>query len=219
MLHPRPIRRRATSEPLAVTQRAAARLLLALMVLAGAACAARQARPQADAAPAPVSVPAEGLELIDEAQLRRRLAVFAADSMEGRRAGTTGGDRAAAYLARELRGLGVETVGGQGSFLHRFAIEDGGSEAIGDSTQNVVGWIAGSDPALAGQIVAIGAHYDGLGIGPAVDGDSIYNGADDDGTGSMALLELAEALTRGPRPRRSILIAFHGGEEAGLLGS
>ncbi|MFN2433358.1 MAG: M28 family metallopeptidase [Gemmatimonadota bacterium] len=88
-----------------------------------------------------------------------------------------------------------------------------------DSSQNVVGLIRGSDPALAGQVVAIGAHFDHVGVGVPVGGDSIYNGADDDGSGTVALLEVAEALARGPTPRRSVLIAFHGAEEQGLLGS
>jgi Zn-dependent M28 family amino/carboxypeptidase len=72
---------------------------------------------------------------------------------------------------------------------------------------------------LKNEYVAIGAHYDHVGIGRAVAGDSIYNGADDDGSGTVAVLAIAEAFARGPRPKRSILFVWHAGEEHGLWGS
>jgi Zn-dependent M28 family amino/carboxypeptidase len=84
---------------------------------------------------------------------------------------------------------------------------------------NVVGVVRGSDPALRQSYVAYGAHYDHIGIQPAVGGDSIANGADDDGSGSTALLALARAFQQGPRPRRSVLFVWHTGEEKGLFGS
>jgi len=86
------------------------------------------------------------------------------------------------------------------------------------STQNVVAILEGSDPALKSEYVAIGAHYDHLGIG-AGQRHQIYHGADDDGSGTVAVLALAEAFARGPRPRRSILFIWHTGEEKGLWGS
>ncbi len=88
------------------------------------------------------------------------------------------------------------------------------------STQNVVAVFEGSDPVLKNEYVALGAHYDHVGIGPAVNGDSIYNGADDDGSGTIALLAMAEALARATtRPKRSVLFVWHAGEEKGLWGS
>ena len=87
-------------------------------------------------------------------------------------------------------------------------------------TQNVVAVWEGSDPVLKNEYVAIGAHYDHVGIGNAVNGDVIYNGADDDGSGTTALLVMAEALARAKqRPKRSILFVWHCGEEKGLWGS
>ena len=86
-------------------------------------------------------------------------------------------------------------------------------------TQNVVGIVEGSDPERAGEYVALGAHYDHVGIGNPVDGDAIYNGADDDGSGTTALLALAEAFAGGERPRRSLLFVWHTGEEVGMWGS
>jgi Zn-dependent M28 family amino/carboxypeptidase len=98
-------------------------------------------------------------------------------------------------------------------------------------TQNVVAVIEGSDKKLKNEFVAIGAHYDHVGTGPAGsngrfparDGgknDIIYNGADDDGSGTVSLLAMAEALIRAPRrPKRSVLFVWHCGEEKGLWGS
>lgn len=86
-------------------------------------------------------------------------------------------------------------------------------------TQNVVAILEGSDAKLKKEYVAIGAHYDHVGIGAAAQGDSIYNGADDDGSGTVAVLAMAEAFSRGPRPKRSLLFVWHCGEEKGLWGS
>ena len=92
------------------------------------------------------------------------------------------------------------------------------TETVG--TQNVVAVWEGSDPVLKDEYVAIGAHYDHVGIGIPINGDSIFNGADDDGSGTTALLAMAEALSRtNPRPRRSTLFVWHCGEEKGLWGS
>jgi Zn-dependent M28 family amino/carboxypeptidase len=86
-------------------------------------------------------------------------------------------------------------------------------------TQNVVATLEGSDPTLKNEYVAIGAHYDHVGIGTPVNGDPIYNGADDDGSGTVSVLALADAFSHGPRPKRSILFIWHAGEEKGLWGS
>jgi Peptidase family M28 len=88
------------------------------------------------------------------------------------------------------------------------------------ASYNVVAILRGSDPALSGSYVALGAHLDHIGVQPPLRGDSIANGADDDGSGSMALVSIARALAASPaRPRRSILFVWHTGEEAGMLGS
>lgn len=84
---------------------------------------------------------------------------------------------------------------------------------------NVVAIARGSDPALRSTYVAFGAHYDHIGITPGTSGDSISNGADDDGSGSVTLLAIARAWVQGPRPKRSGLFVWHIGEEKGLFGS
>ena len=88
-------------------------------------------------------------------------------------------------------------------------------------TQNVVAVWEGSDPVLKAEYVALGAHYDHVGTGcrPTPE-DRICNGADDDGSGTTAMLSMAEALAKAPvRPKRSILFVWHCGEEKGLWGS
>jgi Zn-dependent M28 family amino/carboxypeptidase len=98
------------------------------------------------------------------------------------------------------------------------------NETLG--TQNVVGIWEGSDPTLKDEYIAVGAHYDhvGNGTGPGqctpIGADTICNGADDDGSGTTALLAMAEALGHtSPRPKRSVLFVWHCGEEKGLWGS
>ncbi|MCA1562540.1 MAG: M20/M25/M40 family metallo-hydrolase [Acidobacteria bacterium] len=95
-------------------------------------------------------------------------------------------------------------------------------------TWNAMGRIAGSDPAAARDVILLTAHLDHLGnrapAGGAAAGtpaatDTIYNGADDDASGSVAVLELAEALARGPRPKRTIIFTWFGSEEAGGYGA
>lgn len=87
-------------------------------------------------------------------------------------------------------------------------------------SMNVVARLQGSDPKLRGEYVVYTAHLDHLGIGEPVNGDSIYNGALDNASGSACLLEIARAFSQmKPRPRRSILFVSVTGEEEGLLGS
>jgi hypothetical protein len=88
-------------------------------------------------------------------------------------------------------------------------------------TQNVAAVWEGGDPVLKNEYVAIGAHYDHVGTNPNAPGpDKIWNGADDDGSGTVAVLSIAEALAKGAkRPKRSTLFVWHAGEEKGLWGS
>src|SRR5690606_17616185 len=90
-------------------------------------------------------------------------------------------------------------------------------------TENVLAFIEGSDPALKDEVIVLSSHYDHVGMDPLAAGDGIYNGADDDGSGTVAILEMAEAFVQAKRdghgPRRSILFLNVSGEEKGLLGS
>ena len=87
-------------------------------------------------------------------------------------------------------------------------------------SENVVGIVRGSDPKLRAEYVALSAHWDHLGIGPAVNGDSIYNGASDNASGVADMLAVARAAAAAsPKPKRSLLFVFVTAEESGLLGS
>lgn len=96
-------------------------------------------------------------------------------------------------------------------------------EAYTATTENVLAFIEGSDPVLKDEVVIISSHYDHIGIDRSAVGDQINNGADDDGSGTVATLEIAEAFMKAKRdqmgPRRSILFLNVSGEEKGLLGS
>ncbi|MBC8065534.1 MAG: M28 family peptidase [Chlorobia bacterium] len=86
-------------------------------------------------------------------------------------------------------------------------------------TRNVVAIVRGSDPKLKSEYVAIGSHYDHVGMAGGEQPDRIYNGADDDGSGTVAMIEMAHALASGPKPKRSVIFVWHAAEEKGLWGS
>jgi hypothetical protein len=122
----------------------------------------------------------------------------------------------------------ASAYGNAGETLPSFAVGAGKNASVSimptretASTQNVVALFEGSDPKLKNEMVAIGAHYDHVGMNPNAQGkDKIWNGADDDGSGTVSILGMAEALAKSPRrPKRSILFVWHCGEEKGLWGS
>ena len=108
----------------------------------------------------------------------------------------------------------------QGSVV---GVEAGVSPAQRTQTWNAVGRLRGSDPGASSDVILLSAHLDHVGNRAARDGstgaDTIYNGADDDASGTVAVLELARVLAMGPRPKRTIVFAFFGSEEAGGFGS
>lgn len=123
---------------------------------------------------------------------------------------------------------GEAVVGGADKFesktafdINKNAVIDAKAKVETKWTQNVVALWEGSDPVLKKEMVAIGAHYDHEGMNPNAPGpDKIWNGADDDGSGTVAVLSIAEALAHsGVKPKRSILFVWHCGEEKGLWGS
>lgn len=93
------------------------------------------------------------------------------------------------------------------------------SEPQTSHTWNVVAKLAGTDPAHKNEVILLTAHLDHLGVAAPVNGDAIYNGADDDASGSTAVLELARVLATRAKPRRTVIFAWFGSEEMGGLGS
>jgi Zn-dependent M28 family amino/carboxypeptidase len=166
--------------------------------------------------------------------VREIVSVLAADSMEGRRTGTSGSARAARFLAERMGSYGLEP-GGDGGYFQQVRYQAvpgpegeqlrlGGTNA-GDSVPgrpvsdvNVIGLVRGSDPELRKEAVVLGAHFDHVGIGKPVAGDSIYNGADDDASGVATVLAAARALAKAP-PRRTVIFLLTSGEEQGVLGT
>jgi hypothetical protein len=100
------------------------------------------------------------------------------------------------------------------------SLRQGGPVERPVKVRNVAGMLRGSDPELKDSFVLVTAHYDHLGIGQPVDGDAIYNGANDDGSGTVSVIEIASALAAlKERPKRSIVFLTFFGEEKGLRGS
>lgn len=211
-----------------------AALLLAL--LAVPAC--HSAGPAASGTLRPVAADTPGTE----ARLRADVAYLADDAREGRETGTAGNDSSAAYLARRYAQLGVasplpgadaaacrssaSTPACTAGYLQPFAAHsaaDAHSGRPARPTQNVVAMVPGTDAALRGQLLVIGAHFDHLGRSTdgALDpqaGNAIRNGADDNASGTAAVLELARRFAARPA-RRSVLFVNFSAEELGLLGS
>ena len=188
----------------------------ACIVLHG--CARIAARTNAAASPAGVARQA------DASAITADIAYLASDRLEGRGTGTPGNDSAAAYIARRFASLGLRSF--DSSFEQRFVARP--LAAHNESprslpTQNVVALLAGTDPRLRGQLVVVGAHFDHLGRSTegALDPDRknvIRRGADDNASGTAAVLELARLFAAAPA-KRSLLFVTFSGEEMGLLGS
>ena len=182
--------------------------------------------------------------LDDSAQINADITYLASDALEGRGTGTPGNDSAAAYIARLYTSLklapATAPTGREGCpseftegfrcsppYEQRFFATSVAAAHAGLSsslpTQNVVAVIPGSDPALAKEYVVVGAHFDHLGRNAfnSMDPDSgttIRHGADDNASGTAAVMELARLFAKRPT-KRSILLVNVSGEELGLLGS
>lgn len=143
---------------------------------------------------------------------------MAHDSMRGRATPSPELDAVAEWIGREFAEMGLTPAGDDGTFIQRFPLPNGQA----GTAPNVVGLLPGSDPALRDEYVVYSAHMDHVGVGPPTlaSPDSIYNGADDDASGTATVMEVAEALASlDPAPRRSFLFVLVSGEERGLWGS
>ena len=100
-------------------------------------------------------------------------------------------------------------------------VEFGGATEASDgsATWNAIGVLKGSDPRLAAEVIMLSAHLDHLGVNETLTGDKIFNGADDDASGCVAVLEMARVLASGKRPKRTIYFVCFGSEERGGFGS
>ena len=182
-------------------------------------------------------------------RLRTHVTYLASDALEGRRTGTLGAQRAAQYIAKEFKQLGLQpgirnANGAKGKdkaktylqyfpYVPRAASPHGVSPHASPQTDvvkpevpsaNVIGILEGSDPVLKNEAILIGAHYDHLGRGGsgslAQREGGIHHGADDNASGVAGIIELARTITtQRPKPRRTLVFIAFSGEEEGLLGS
>ncbi len=141
--------------------------------------------------------------------IMQRLSALSADSMEGRRAGSVGSARARAWIVGELENMGVPPAGESYTTRVTLSPRGGSTDTIG---ANIVAKISGTRG--SGPILVLSAHYDHLGIRNG----EVFNGADDDASGCVALLTIAERLIKN-RPLHDVVIAFFDAEESGMVGS
>ena len=163
--------------------------------------------------------PIKYMNTITAGELKTHLYIVAADSMEGRDTGSKGQKKAGAYLISQYIKNNIPFPKGATDYYQRIPaayLNKKYGEKLGDS-ENIWAYIEGSEK--PDEVLVISAHYDHVGI---KNGD-VYNGADDDGSGTVALLEIAQAFEiakkEGHGPKRSILFLHMTGEEHGLHGS
>ena len=157
-------------------------------------------------------------ESIKADELKKNLMVIASDEMEGRQTGSEGQKKAGVYMIDYYKNIGVSYPKALGSYYQKVPKEALKSRRgeLPDS-ENILAFIEGTEKPE--EIIVISAHYDHVGTNNGV----VYNGADDDGSGTVAVMEIAEAFQQakksGKGPKRSILFLHVTGEEHGLLGS
>jgi hypothetical protein len=164
-------------------------------------------------------VPAERARPFTADRFRGHVSYLASDGLGGREVGTTGSARAAAYIARQFRALGLAPLGPNKDGLQTFQLDDGTPAA------NVLAVLPGRGD-LTGQALLVTAHYDHCGTHPeqvAPGADAIFNGADDNASGVAAILLIAEELTTRreslPASHRTIVFVAFDAEERGLRGA
>lgn len=162
--------------------------------------------------------------IVTEKSVRKHMEALASDEMRGRASASEDELTAAKYIASQLKLLKIKPAGDEGTFLQtvkfkrrvRGAPDQPPTDA---TTTNVIGILPGRDKKLAKETILLSAHLDHIGVGREVNGDTIYNGADDDASGVTAVLELAKALMSGPRPKRTVVFVLFGSEEIGGHGA
>lgn len=147
---------------------------------------------------------------LDRPALLRDLQTLSADAMEGREVGTPGGARARAYLVERFKAAGLAAF--NGGYLQPVEVAPGRGYSTARRGANVVGHIRGTR--MPERYIVVSAHYDHVGI----ENGTIYNGANDNASGTAALVAIARHFA-GRRPAHSLIIAAFDAEEAGLVGA
>lgn len=148
---------------------------------------------------------------VKEHEVADMLKYLSSDELEGRETGTKGMEKAAVYLEEFLKSNNVKP--------YFSSYRDTLSNFKG-TAYNIVGYIEGTDPVLKKEFILISGHYDHIGLSKiAVNGDFINNGANDDASGTTAVVEIAKYFRVSKSNKRSVMFVFFVGEEKGLLGS
>jgi Zn-dependent M28 family amino/carboxypeptidase len=147
---------------------------------------------------------------IEEKSIKSSLEYLASDALEGRRTGGIGIEKAAVFIENFFKENSVKP------YFETYRDTFNVKEIIG---YNIVGYIEGNDPELKKEFVILGAHYDHIGAAKEVNGDVIANGANDDASGTVAVLEWAKYFTETNTNKRSVLFTLYAAEEMGLKGS
>lgn len=156
----------------------------------------------------------------DAAEIRGEMEFLASDALQGRGSGTHDELLAATYLASQLRQIGIEPLSDNGGYIQDVSGEINSREGKKQwNTRNVIGVLRGRDEKLKDEVILLTAHMDHLGVREGASGDNIYNGADDDASGCVAVLQLARALAAKKAPKRTVLFVFFGSEETGGQGN
>ncbi len=162
-----------------------------------------------------ISVASFGQEIIKSENLKKHVYFLASDELEGRGLGTEAGKKAASYIVDHFKEIGLKPLGGD--FLHPFTTRVGQTVATGN---NVVGIVEGSDPVFKHEYVVIGAHYDHIAYSYVNGEKVVFNGADDNASGTSGIIEIGRALVNAKdKPKRSVILIAFDGEESGLIGS
>ncbi len=152
---------------------------------------------------------------IDSELLEKHVYFLASDEMEGRGFGTESGMKAADYIAEQFAAIGLHPIGD--SYFHEFHARVGQTQIKG---QNVVAMVEGSDPILKDEFIVLGAHYDHISYTFSDGKKVVYNGADDNATGTASIIEIGKELLKNRQKlKRSVILVAFDGEESGLLGS
>jgi len=157
--------------------------------------------------------------LVSAKEIEGWVSYLASDEMRGRRNGSPEMKKAAEWLAARFKEYGLNTPPGQNNYFQEYEISSRRSNTK-ISERNVVGYIEGSDPKLKNEYLILTAHFDHIGVGRPVNGDSIYNGANDNAAGTATLLGIAKTLKMsGKKPKRTVIFVSVSGEEMGMHGS
>lgn len=147
---------------------------------------------------------------VSVAEVQEDLNYLASDELEGRNTGSQGIEKAAKFIEQHFEEFGLQPY--FKTYRDSFTIGDA-------NAYNIVGLLKGEDEDLKDEFIIIGAHYDHIGHGKPVDGDEIANGANDNATGTVGVMQLAKHLAEEGGNKRSIIFALFSGEEMGLKGS